>query len=83
MAIWVAIVASGTLFTVFAGWAIIWLFLYFIRCRREEICKLFKIGQKREDDPPTSDQDATGRVGGSVADSNEDTPLLISHDQIV
>ncbi|EGX47053.1 hypothetical protein AOL_s00097g99 [Orbilia oligospora ATCC 24927] len=67
-------------------WSLIYMFLYFIRERKEEIVKALKIGKKKgeeEDKKAGGDaEETTARDGGSDHDA-EETPLLIDHDEMV
>ncbi|KAK6506480.1 hypothetical protein TWF506_011387 [Arthrobotrys conoides] len=72
-----------------ALWSLVWMFVYFIRERKEEIVKALGIGKKRGEDDAKAAKDAggtdgeatTGRTGNDQ--DAEETPLLIDHDQMV
>ncbi|KAF3315835.1 hypothetical protein TWF173_003029 [Orbilia oligospora] len=66
-------------------WSLIYMFLYFIRERKEEIVNALKIGKKKGEEDKKAGGDAgetTARDGGSDHDA-EETPLLIDHDEMV
>ncbi|RVD84887.1 uncharacterized protein DFL_003224 [Arthrobotrys flagrans] len=68
-----------------ALWSLVWMFIYFIRERKEEIVKLLKIGGKKSEEGTEAGRD--GGEGGETAtigneQDAEETPLLIDHDQM-
>ncbi|KAF3177940.1 hypothetical protein EYR41_006549 [Orbilia oligospora] len=69
-----------------ALWSLIYMFLYFIRERKEEIVKALKIGKKKGEE---EDKKAGGDAGETTArdaandQDAEETPLLIDHDEMV
>ncbi|KAF3213212.1 hypothetical protein TWF106_007020 [Orbilia oligospora] len=69
-----------------ALWSLVYMFLYFIRERKEEIVKVLKIGKKKgeeEDKKAGGDaEETTARDAGNDQDA-EETALLIDHDEMV
>ncbi|KAK6331634.1 hypothetical protein TWF718_002183 [Orbilia javanica] len=71
-----------------AIFSLVWMFIYFIKERKDEIIKIFKIGKKKGDDDEEAVSDGQDglELGTTRAPSEQDgqeAPLLIDHDQIV
>ncbi|EWC47896.1 hypothetical protein DRE_02778 [Drechslerella stenobrocha 248] len=81
--------ASATIPFLFAVgitlWALFWTFRYFIKARREELQELLGIGKKKkaQDDGEGSETGHDMDTLMSGTESEQETPLLIDHAQMV
>ncbi|KAK6338091.1 hypothetical protein TWF696_001561 [Orbilia brochopaga] len=84
---WIVTMIPGVFVIFVSLWSLIWLWLYFIKSRQEELQKLLGIGRKREDEDPKGKAPERERepnlLGRDDAESGEETPLLVDRAQMV
>ncbi|KAF3912359.1 hypothetical protein AA313_de0207177 [Arthrobotrys entomopaga] len=84
---WIFTAVIFVILWVLAVWSLFWMFFWFIKTRKEEIKKMFRLGGQDDENSSAQVDEERGEVGrergGTEAEPDEDTPLLVNQSHLV